>query len=185
MASIIVAFPKIEDATAIKSLLARKGYNVAAPCTTGAQAVNIADGLSDGIIVCGYRLGDMVYSELYDYKPKSFDMLLVASPNLWDNSIADVAFLPMPIKVFELQNTIENMLQEQFMRRRRMRSKPRQRNEGDMRIIDEAKKILIEKHNMTEPEAHRYIQKCSMDSGNSFVESAAMVISIDSQEEKK
>lgn len=181
MATIIVAFPKIEDANTIKSLLARKGYNVAAACTTGAQAINLADGLSDGIIVCGYKLGDMLYSELYEYKPKSFELLLVASQNLWDNCIKEVAFLPMPIKVFDLQNAIESMLQEQAAKRRRMRSKPRQRDEAEQKIIDEAKKILIEKHNMTEPEAHRYIQKCSMDSGNSFVESAAMVISIDSQ----
>ena len=31
---------------------------------------------------------------------------------------------------------------------------------------------------MTEEEAHRYIQKCSMDSGNTMVESATMVMGI-------
>jgi len=72
MSSIIVAFPKIEDAKAIKNLLVRNGYDVAAPCISGAQVINLADSLSDGIIVCGYKLGDMVYSELYDYKPKIY-----------------------------------------------------------------------------------------------------------------
>lgn len=182
MATIIVAFPKLEDAQTIKSLLARKGYNVAAPCTTGAQAINLADGLSDGIIVCGYKLGDMIYSELYEYKPKSFEMLLVASQNLWDNCIKEVAFLPMPIKVYDLQNSIETLLREQASNRRIRRSRPHHRDEGEQKIIDEAKKILMEKNNMSEPDAHRFIQKCSMDSGNSFVESAAMVIAIHSHE---
>ena len=36
MATIIVAFPKLEEAKAVKNLLVRKGYDVAAPCTTGA-----------------------------------------------------------------------------------------------------------------------------------------------------
>ena len=38
--------------------------------------------------------------------------------------------------------------------------------------------MLMEKNNMTEQEAFRYIQKCSMDSGNTMVESATMVMSI-------
>ena len=86
MATLIVAFPKIEEAKAIKNLLVRKGYDVAIPCTTGAQIINQADVLSDGIIICGYKLSDnMLYSEVYDCKPKSFELLLVASRNLWEN----------------------------------------------------------------------------------------------------
>lgn len=179
MASIIVAFPKIEDAKAIKNLLVRNGYDVATPCTTGAQVINLADSLSDGIIICGYKLGDMVYSELYDYKPKSFEMLLVASKNLWSNCINnDIVCLSMPIKVHDLLSTIEMMQQAQIRKRRKKRSQPCKRDEEEQKIIDEAKRILMEMNNMSEPEAHRYIQKCSMDSGNSFVESANMVIAI-------
>lgn len=48
----------------------------------------------------------------------------------------------------------------------------------EQKIIDDAKAILMERNNMSEPEAFRYIQKCSMDSGNTMVESAQMVISI-------
>ena len=51
MSTIIVAFPKIEEAKAIKNLLVRRGYEVAAPCITGAQVINLADTLSDGIIL--------------------------------------------------------------------------------------------------------------------------------------
>lgn len=80
MATLIVAFPKLEEAKAVRNLLVRRGYEVASACTSGAQAINMADRLSDGIIICGYKLSDnMLYSELYEYKPKSFEMLLVAS----------------------------------------------------------------------------------------------------------
>ena len=83
MSTLIVAFPKIEEAKAVRSLLVRRGYDVAVPCTSGAQAINQADNLSDGIIICGYKLSDnMLYSELYEYKPKSFEILLVASQNV-------------------------------------------------------------------------------------------------------
>lgn len=179
MASVIVVFPKLEDARAIKNLLVRNGYDVASPCTTGAQAINLADSLSDGIIISGYKLGDMLYSELFEYKPKSFEMLLVASKNLWADCINnDIVCVAMPIKVHDLLNTIQMMQEAQVRRRRKLRSQPRQRDTQEQKIIDEAKRILMDKNNMSEPEAHRYIQKCSMDSGNSLVESASMVIGI-------
>ena len=183
MATIIVAFPKIEEAKAIRNLLVRKGYDVAVPCTSGAQAITQADSLSDGIIICGYKLSDnMIYSELYEYKPKSFELLLVASRNLWgDCQDNDIVCAAMPIKVNDLLATLEMMMQAQVRRRKKLRSNPRRRSPQEQKIIDDAKAILMEKNNMTEQEAFRYIQKCSMDSGNTMVESASMVIGIYSE----
>ena len=168
MSTLIVAFPKLEEAKAVRNLLIHRGFDVAVPCTSGAQAINQADTLSDGIIICGYKLSDnMVYTELYEYKPKSFEMLLVASQNRWedcqDNGIVCAA---MPIKVNDLVSTIEMMLQ------------PRKRSPEEQKIIDDAKHLLMERNNMSEQEAFRYIQKCSMDSGNTMVESATMVMGI-------
>ena len=40
------------------------------------------------------------------------------------------------------------------------------------------KRLLMERNGMSEEEAHRYIQKCSMDSGTNLVETAQMVISL-------
>ena len=168
MSTLIVAFPKIEEAKAVRSLLVRRGYDVAVPCTSGAQAINQADNLSDGIIICGYKLSDnMLYSELYEYKPKSFEILLVASQNLWEECHdSNVVCVAMPIKVNDLLSTIEIMQQSQIRRRRKARTTPRKRSQEE------------QKNNMTEQEAFRYIQKCSMDSGNTMVESATMVMSI-------
>lgn len=183
MATLIVAFPKLEEAKAVRNLLVMRGYEVASACTSGAQAINMADRLSDGIIICGYKLSDnMLYSELYEYKPKSFEMLLVASKNLWDDcQDNDIVCAAMPIKVNDLINTIEMMLQVQVRRRKKKRMQPKRRSPQEQKVIDDAKAILMEKNNMTEPEAFRYIQKCSMDSGNTMVESASMVIGIYSE----
>lgn len=181
MATLIVAFPKLEEAKAIRNLLIHRGYDVALPCTSGAQVINQADNLSDGIIICGYKLSDnMLYTELFDYKPKSFEMLLVASQNVWqdcqDNGIVCAT---MPIKVNDLISSIEMILQSQIRRRKKMKASGRgTRTPEEQKIIDDAKHLLMERNNMSEPEAFRYIQKCSMDSGNSMVESAMMVLQI-------
>jgi response regulator NasT len=36
----------------------------------------------------------------------------------------------------------------------------------------------MERNRMTEEDAHRYLQKCSMDSGTSIVETAQMVLAM-------
>ncbi|MGN0316514.1 MAG: ANTAR domain-containing response regulator [Lachnospira sp.] len=180
MSTLVVAFPKLDEAKAVRNLLVKRGYEVAPPCTSGAAAVTQADSLSDGIIICGYKLSDnMLYTELYEYKPKSFELLLVASRNLWDDCQDNgIVCAAMPIKVNDLLSTVEMMLQNQYRQRRNRKVTPRKRSPEEQKTIDDAKHLLMEKNNMSEQEAFRYIQKCSMDSGNTMVESASMVIGI-------
>ena len=45
MINVIVALPKIDDARNIKNLLVKSGIPVAGVCTSGAQALALADGL--------------------------------------------------------------------------------------------------------------------------------------------
>ena len=45
-------------------------------------------------------------------------------------------------------------------------------------LINEAKALLMDRNNMTEDEAHKYMQKCSMDSGNNMVETAKMIFAL-------
>ena len=79
MSSIIVVFPKKEIATNIRNILVRNGFDVIGVGVTGAQAVQLADNLDDGIVVCGYKMKDMLYNELRDYLPSTIEMLLIAS----------------------------------------------------------------------------------------------------------
>ena len=53
-----------------------------------------------------------------------------------------------------------------------------QRSDDDKKIINQAKALLMERHRMTEPEAHKYLQKCAMDSGTNLLETAEMIISL-------
>ena len=48
-------------------------------CTSGAQTLQYADDLHNGVVVCGYRLTDMIYSQLREDLSEQFDMLLLAS----------------------------------------------------------------------------------------------------------
>lgn len=179
MANIIVVFPKIEDAKNIRNLLVRYGFSVSAVCTTGAQAISTADGLDDGIVVCGYRFPDMIYSDLHADLPSHFEMLLVASQKyLSECSNQNIVTVSMPIKVHDLIDTLQMMADAIARRRRKRKAVLRGRSDEERALITQAKELLMERNNLTEEEAHRYIQKCSMDSGTNMVETAQMVLSI-------
>lgn len=179
MANVIVAFSKPEDARSIKNILMRNGFQVTAVCNSGSQVLAQAEDLGSGVVVCGYRLMDMLFADLHECLPPEFEMLMVSSPSKWPAQMPqDVVCLPMPLKVHDLVGTLEMMLQAQARRRKRMRQQPKQRNEEEKNLIIQAKALLMERNNMTEEEAHRYIQKCSMDSGTNMIETAQTVISL-------
>lgn len=179
MTNVIVVLPKLEDAKKIRNILVRGGFQVTGVCTTGAQVVSQTDELYDGIVICSYKLTDMVYSELQELLPPGFELLLIASNNLLcECGGSGIVCLSMPLKVNELISTVGMMAEGIERRRRRARLKPRTRNAEEEAAILEAKRLLMERNHMTEEEAHRYLQKCSMDSGTNMVETALMVLAM-------
>lgn len=179
MTGIIVAFPNRDNAAGIRNLLVRGGMTVTGVCTSGAQAMNFADALDEGIVVCGYKLKDMVYTELREYLPESFEILLVASKEKWDTGLMDgVVGIPMPIKAYVLLETAGMMLENMERRRKKRREEKRARNPKQQAAVKEAKALLMERNQMSEKEAHRYLQKSSMDSGTNMAETAEMILSM-------
>lgn len=179
MVNIIVVLPKIEDARGIRSVLMKNGITVSAVCSTGAQALNHLQDFDDGIVICGYKMTDMVYMELQDCMPQGFDMLLLASKTVLNECRNhDVMCLAMPLKVHDLINTVDLMCQAVARRRRKAGRKPKERRPAEEAAIREAKEILMARNHVTEQEAYRYIQKCSMDSSTNMVETAQMVLAM-------
>ncbi len=179
MINVVVVFPRIEDAKSIRNLLVRSGYKVSAVCSSGAQALAAADRLGSGVIVGGYRYPDMIYEELYNNVAPAFEMILVASPRVLSEGVAEgVVSIEMPLKVHDLISSIDMVIENLLRRRKRRREQPPQRSEKERKLIEEAKALLMERNHMTEEEAHRYLQKTSMDSGTNMAETAGMIFAL-------
>ena len=178
MNNIVIAFPKKEVANSIKKILAQSGYTVTAVANTGASALSSMNGLNMGIIICGYRFSDMMYSELYEYMPREFQMLLIASAaGIMEKNVDNLMSLSMPLKVHELLQT-EMMDYTITRRRKKLRQRPKVRSKEDQEMLSSAKAVLMERNGFSEEEAHRYIQKRSMDNGTGLVETAQMILSL-------
>lgn len=179
MTGVVVLFQRAEEARGIRSLLVRNGFDVTAVCTQGSQALSAIDEMTNGIIVCGYKYPDMIFREVLEYLPVGFDMLLVASSAvLAEEDLEGIHSLEMPIKVHDFIESVSQLVEIAERRKRKARQIPRQRSEEEKALIAKAKQILMEKNHYTEEEAHRYLQKCSMDSGTNMIETAQMILTM-------
>lgn len=177
MSNVIVAFSKRENAVSIRNVLIRSGVEVSAVCLSGAKVLQHAEMYNEGVIVCGCRLQDMMYTQLKELLPEGFQILLVASFNQWIDELPEgVVGLPSPVKPYDLVNTLEMICSAQEARRRKRRENARKRSGGERRSIDQAKALLMERNGMSEEEAHRYLQKTSMESSRSMSETAQMIL---------
>ena len=177
MTRIIVAFPKVENGKNIKNVLVRNGYQVVCVCTNGAQVIQEANGLQDGLVLCTYKLSDMIYQELTECLPPGVEMIVISTKDQWnENGTPGIVGLSVPLKIHELLSTVEMVSYNLERKRRKRRNAPRKRTKEEQELVDRAKAILMERNQMTEEEAHRYLQKTSMDNGTSFTETAQMIL---------
>lgn len=181
MGSVLIAMPRRADADHLAELVNSRGlYMDVEVCQTASEILRIANDRDFGVIVCTKTLADMGYHELSEYMPPNFGMIILTKDMSLDIYSDRIVKLTMPFKPGELISTIE-MVTAPFLRRRKKKdAPPKKRTEEEETIIREAKNLLMDRHGMSEPEAFRYIQKSSMDAGRSMVESAQMILILNS-----
>jgi len=175
MNSLIIAFPKIEDAKRIRDVLSWHDFYVDAVCTTASQALGEINDQDSGVLICGYKLPDMFFTELHELLPDGFEMLLIASERVLSSyEDSGIMSLSQPLSVNDLVATVRMMNRRIKM----VRKNKKTHSKKDQSIIDEAKSLLMERNHLTESEAHRYLQKRSMENGTNLIETAEMVITL-------
>lgn len=177
MSVVVVVLPKLDDAKKIRKILMGHGFNQVFACASASSALQEVNQHSHGLVISGYRLKDMYYVELAECLPTYFELILLGSASTVSEAEAGVLSLTMPLKVYDLVNTVEMVLR-QMERRIKKEKKPKKRTEREENYIRNAKALLMERNHLSEEEAHRYIQKCSMDNATNMVETAQMILTL-------
>ena len=174
MGDIVIAMPKYEDANRLRNII--KGSDIwedSIICTKGAEVLSTVDSREISVVICTRRLSDMDYTEISNYLKAGIYMILLTKDDSIQPIESNVQKLVMPFKSADFIGMVKSYLQTG--ERKEKPRKPK-RSLADQKIIDEAKALLMERKSMTEPDAFRYIQKTSMDTGRTMVESAQMII---------
>ena len=106
--------------------------------------------------------------------PPACSLLLVGPQHMLDACASrDVYTLATPIRREETVSTVKLLLQ---FGHRMERFTAARRSGSDQAVVDRAKRLLIDRLGMTEDQAHRELQKRSMDTGARLSHTARQVI---------
>lgn len=174
MERIIVAFDNENNRKRISDMLESSGIKIRCSCRSGAETIRAVKKMRGGIVICGYRLPEMTVSDLaYDLSGQAM-ILAIAPPQQLMLCRSDNIFkLPTPFSKGDVVSSVRMLLQ---MEQKYYKESPPRRTEKETGEIDRAKELLMSKNGLTEEEAHRFIQRKSMDTGVKAVETARLII---------
>lgn len=182
MSVVVVALPKAEIAKKIRGVLVSHGFDNVVCVATAAAALMEIGRDTCGVVISGYKLPDMYYRQLSESLPKYFELLFIGSADMVKSEGSGILALSLPLRARDLVNTVEMMLSQQQRRLKKDKRKPKTRTWQEENFIGNAKLLLMERNHLSEPDAHRYIQKCSMNNGTNMVETAQMILTLLNEE---
>lgn len=177
MGRIILAFSKAQTADKIRRMLDISGFSVFASAHSAADTIRIVNELDDALVITGFKLADATVNDLFADMPRSASLIALLKPeqSAFIND-REIFILPLPTSASKLAGAVE--LQMGGWQRKSNR-KPKPRTAEDEKFIRQAKQILMEQSGCSEEEAHRFIQKKSMDNGVRFVETAKIILGME------
>ncbi|WP_444645399.1 ANTAR domain-containing response regulator [Caproiciproducens sp. R1] len=180
MSSILVANSNADYAKKIAAVLRTGGLNVSGVCTTGSQVIDFANRhYHGGVVVCSVKLMDMPALNLPRSVGSNYDFLFIVKSQQMDISESlSCASLIMPINRMDLLSSVNMLLNISDYSSLTIKKKIANGNYDEKQVIEQAKNILMERNNFTEPQAHRFIQKKSMDSGKKMIETAMIILNL-------
>jgi len=177
MNRLLIAFEGAQAVRRIQEMLTASGLPPRAVCHTGAEVIRAVRYMGGGVIVCGAKFADMTADQLYEDLSGSAFMLVAAKSTQLDLcQNPGISRLSLPFNRQELAAKVEflcrmdDRMDENSLRLRRKRSSE------DENIIAAAKEKLMREMNITEPQAHRLLQRRSMDMRLSLPEAARLML---------
>lgn len=174
MDQVIVAFESEKTCRRIRDILESSGAASCLTCRSGDQIRRYVNKQHITVVICGYKLADETAEDILHDLPQVCSMLLLASQDRLDMVRSDGLFsLPTPVSRSELTASVRMLLQLGY---RRERSAGSGRDQEERELIRMAKQVLMERLSLTEEQAHRFLQKKSMDAGMKLSQTAKMVL---------
>ena len=175
MQTVIVAFEREAISVNIREILESGSEFSCLVCRSAAEVKRAARKQHPCIIVCGFKLTDGTCEELFYDLPAGCFMLMIAPQARLELSETEGIFkLRSPVRRGELLASVRMLVQFQHYVPRE--KGPVKRGGEEQRLIQRAKAVLMDRHGMTEEQAHRFLQKQSMDNGAKLTDTARLVL---------
>lgn len=170
MRKIIIACPIASAGSKLQRVLLEAHINCGIQlCRSGGEALQTAGRIDSGVVIC-CKICDMPASELARLLPQTFDVIALLSPGQsLGAAISNLICFNLPLNRMEFLNTV-NLLAGTDV------SIPKCRSSEEEKKISVAKRILMDKHRLSERGAYNMLRRRSMDSGERIAETAQKVL---------
>lgn len=156
MTKFAVAFRDEKTAERIASLLRESGYEVFRTCSSADEVRRTFRMIQDGILIAGVRLRNRSLDEVAGDLNDHVEILCLCRPDQFAQISSEKIFRQaMPVSKSVLIAWADMLVQLHYQRLPR-------RPETDREMIHRAKALIMEQKQMDETEAHRYLQRLSM-----------------------
>ena len=170
MARIIIAGSTEQSREQLSRLLASSGHPVFRCCSNAGELRRVLNETEDGLLILAGRMADCRPDDLvWDYGERVRILLIAKPAQLEDVESREIFRLQMPASGQAIVGALEMLSQLHRMRMPRRMGTERQ-------AVEEAKKILMSRHGLSEPEAHHLLQKYAMDHGVKMADYAADIV---------
>ncbi len=174
MARTVVAFERDETRNKIAQLLESSGIPVRFCHRSGAEVIRSVKRMGSGVVICGQKLADMPVDLLAHALGDQARFLVLAKPaQLALCEDPSLFKLPSPISAGELRGAVNVLIQLDELAARGIAP---QRSQADNELIARAKEFLMESRGLSEDQAHRYLQRASMKTGEKLAATARRVL---------
>lgn len=168
----------------LKETLTAMGYQVVGEASDGQTAVRLARDLQPDVVIMDIKMPELdgIEAARILTGERIAPVLLLSAFSQTDliqraNQAGVVNYLIKPWRETELQPAIEVALQryKEFRAKEKEAEQLTQKLE-DQKVINKAKGVLMDKHNLSEAEAYKRLQKLSMDTRKSMREIADAIM---------
>ena len=170
VARIVIAGKTEQSRAQLAQLLSSSGHSVYRLCASAGELRRVLNESDDGLLILAGQMPDCTADELFWDYGEQVQILLIAKPQALEScEEAGIFRLALPTTQQAVLTAVDMLTQLHRMRLPR-------RFGGERQLVAEAKRILIMKNGMTEPEAHRAMQRYAMNHGLKMADYAAQII---------
>ncbi len=173
MREVIVVSQNPQAAERVRAILQSGRIFVGNVYRSGAEVLSYASIRPDAVVICG-KMPDMSAGALASTLPNGFDVVwLVPSGTVSDTYSSNLISLNMPLNRMEFLNTVRMLAATESEHARPRKARAAE----DEELLHAAKEQLMQRHHLSEREAHKLLQRRSMESGMKLSEVARLILS--------
>ncbi len=172
--NLFIAFDNKKVSLSVAKILLSNGIKVNKIAESVSDILYVNRYYNSGIIITGYCFDNQYINDIIDHIHGNFNVICIGKREQLEFCDDDRIFkLAVPLNKTDLLCSVEMLMTIETG------YKPKaHKSQSDERLIQRAKQALIDIYSMSEEQAHRYMQKKSMDTGRKLADIARIILEL-------